>query len=442
MPLKNSSDGTNKIKTPRRSAAKTVDAKRKTSNEDYQRQRADEIVFPKGAPDEAEPQTVEDEIERAERLEAAFHGMTLPNREQARVGAPGCQRCEVLPAPLRGPGTLVLRFPHTHTLGKVLGFLATSAYQHAEENGSVKVTAPTGSLAPLLTPILNLMSPIEQRDTRAVFQTGAQIISETSFWEIEALPDFVNRASSEWLLEILREKRLFSAFQPIMQIEKPNGARSSPRLYGYECLMRAELDGEKFAPTQILEAARETKMLFQLDLAARRAAITGAAQHRIKEKVFVNFAPNSIYNPHNCLRSTVEMINELGFKSDQIVFEIIESERLPEIKHLRGIVEYYRENGFCVALDDVGAGFASLSLLLELRPDFVKLDMNLVRGVHRDTAKALVTRKLLETAQELGLQTIAEGIETADELEWVTNHGADFAQGYYFARPAVPPPLV
>ena len=124
----------------------------------------------------------------------------------------------------------------------------------------------------------------------------------------------------------------------------------------------------------------------------------------------------------------------------QVVFEITESERLPAVKHLQRIVQFYREEGFQVALDDVGAGYSSLNVLVQLKPDFVKLDMGLVRDVDRDPAKAIVARKLIETVKELELATIAEGIERVEELEWVRERGADFAQGYFFARPAVPPP--
>ena len=356
------------------------------------------------------------------------------------VGAPGCQHCEVTPAPIREPGVLRLQFPHTHTLGKVLSFLTESMWKFNEQNGIVSVDIREGSLAPLLSPVMALMSSVEQRDSKATFQPEGEIAPEIKYFKIDALPDFAAKARSEWLLDILREKRLYSVFQPIVQCS--NGECEADEIYGYECLMRASVNGKPVAPGAMIEMARGAGLLFQLDLAARRSAITGAAAHRIKEKIFVNFTPNSIYNPYSCLESTVRMIDELGFPHEQIVFEIIESERLPEMKLLKKIVGFYREHGFGVALDDVGAGFSSLSVLVALRPDFVKLDMGLIRGVHQDPGKALVARKLLETAQELEMKTIAEGVETAEELAWVQQHGADFVQGYFFARPAAPPPLL
>lgn len=113
---------------------------------------------------------------------------------------------------------------------------------------------------------------------------------------------------------------------------------------------------------------------------------------------------------------------------------------MPAIKHLQRIVDFYREEGFQVALDDVGSGYSSLNILAQLQPDFVKLDIGLVRDVDHDKTKAIVARKLIETVQEMELATIAEGIERVEELDWLREVGADFAQGYLFARPNLPPP--
>ena len=401
---------------------------------------ADEIIYEAGEPSLEDAVTLDEELVLADQLEHTYHGMTLPKEEEVTVGAPGCQHCEVTPAAIRGPGVLQLQFPHTHTLGKVMAFLSESVWNYREQDGIVSVDVLEGSLAPILSPMMEMMSSTEQRDSKATFKPEGEIEPEENFFKIDALPAFVAKTRSEWLLAILREKRLHSVFQPIVRCVGENC--ETDEIFAYECLMRADVDGKPAAPGAMIEMARGAGLLFQLDLVARRAAITGAASHHIKEKIFVNFSPNSIYNPYTCLNSTVRMIDELGFPREQIVFEIVESERLPEMKLLKKIVHYYRENGFGVALDDVGAGFSSLNVLIALRPDYVKLDMGLIRGVHQDAGKALVARKLLETAQELDMKTIAEGVETAEELAWVKQHGADFVQGFYFARPAAPPPLL
>ena len=350
-------------------------------------------------------------------------------------GHRAAQRCEVLPTPLRGPGMVELRLPHTYSLGKILEFLTQSRWEHQEREGMISVRVGAGSLAPLLAPIMDRLSSTEQRDTRAHFQPDGLPMQSGDRFEIESLPDFAAKARSDWLLDILRGGRLYSAFQPILSCLDPS------IVHGHECLMRAEVEGSAVSPGLMLDLADGAGLLFQLDLAARRSSVVSAAKYALPAKVFINFTPNAIYSPHSCLNSTVRMVDELGLERGRVVFEIIESEHLPEMAHMQRIVGYYRDNGFGVALDDVGAGYSSLSALLELRPDYVKIDRALLDCVDREKDKAFVARKLIETAQGLGLQTVAEGIERREEWEWARENGADFVQGYLFARPAVPPPL-
>lgn len=92
-------------------------------------------------------------------------------------------------------------------------------------------------------------------------------------------------------------------------------------------------------------------------------------------------------------------------------------------------------------MDDLGSGYSSLNLLHRLRPDFVKLDMQLIRGVHADPYKATMASRLLGLARDLGVLSVAECVETPEELEWVREHGADYVQGYLVARPGNPPRL-
>lgn len=180
-------------------------------------------------------------------------------------------------------------------------------------------------------------------------------------------------------------------------------------------------------------------MLFQTDLAARRTAILEAAARGIGTNLFVNFTPTSIYDPVFCLRSTVETVDAVGLPRENVVFEITESEDVGDPEHLSNIVRYYREQGFRIALDDLGSGYSSLNLAHRLRPDFVRLDMELTRDVDTDPYKAVIARKLLELAGGLGIRTIVEGVETAGELAWIQKEGAGFVQGQLIARPSAKP---
>lgn len=234
---------------------------------------------------------------------------------------------------------------------------------------------------------------------------------------------------------MLREDRLETHFQPIVHAADPG------EVFGYECLTRGRAaDGRLIPPGELFAAATAADLLFPLDRAARLAAIRSAARHGVPCRVFINFNPSSIYTPSFCLRTTFRAVEQYGCDPARVVFEVVESEEVKDTNHLLEILKEYRAAGFAVALDDVGAGYSSLNLLARLRPDFVKLDMGLIRHVDTDPYKASVVGKLLEMARELGVRSVVEGVETAGEWQWAADHGANFVQGYLFARPAAVPP--
>jgi len=402
----------------------------------------DHIGYYREEPYNATMSFVENEEIYAEELQGAWHGMVLPNEENVEVGTPQCQNCEVLPRPMTEAGTLVLRLPHTFSLGKVLAYLSHSGWKHSRRDGLVQIQVEKGQLPLVLSPLVSLLSSPEQRDTDAVYHFAGELPQIQDYFKVESLPSFVAQVRAWWLVEVLRDQSFFSVFQPIVRCDTDGKPDDVPAIFGYECLLRGSHNGRTIAPSAMIDIARASDLIFQLDLAARRCAILGAGAHKITQKVFINFSPNSIYDPWHCLRSTVNTVDEVGLRRDQVVFEITETERLPEIKHLQRLMKFYREEGFQVALDDMGAGYSSLNILVALQPDYVKLDRELVSCVDCEPAKAIVAGKLLETIGELGLSTIAEGIERPEELEWVSQRGAAFAQGYLFARPATPPPGV
>jgi len=115
---------------------------------------------------------------------------------------------------------------------------------------------------------------------------------------------------------------------------------------------------------------------------------------------------------------------------------VVESEHIADRSHLLDILAYYRAEGFRVALDDLGSGYSSLNLLAALRPDFVKLDMELAREVAVDPLRRSLVEALVRTAHEYGIQVIAEGVETVESARVLAGLGIRLLQGYLFGRPA------
>jgi EAL domain-containing protein (putative c-di-GMP-specific phosphodiesterase class I) len=115
---------------------------------------------------------------------------------------------------------------------------------------------------------------------------------------------------------------------------------------------------------------------------------------------------------------------------------VVESEQIADRDHLLNILAYYRREGFRVALDDLGSGYSSLNLLVALRPDFVKLDMELAREVGNDPLRRALVQALVQTAHDYGIQVIAEGVETVESAQILSEMGIRLLQGYLFGKPA------
>ncbi|GHG97693.1 EAL domain-containing protein [Comamonas sp. JC664] len=350
--------------------------------------------------------------------------------------ARGCDRCQALPSPQEASGRLFLWSPVGHSQGRLLNCLREARHevQVRAEARCVVVCVPQATLSPLVANVVAALSQEEARATRALFMVGEDEPGLPDYPRVGSLQRFVTRARAGWLVDLLAEQRLTTHFQPIVH------AQDTGRIFAYEALMRGrERDGALVPPGRMMQTAREADLLFQLDLAARTTAIREAVKHGLNTHLFINFTPTAIYDASFCLRSTVEAIHAAGIPPERVVFEIIETDQTADAEHLRGIVDFYRRSGFQVALDDLGAGFSSLNLIHRLRPDIIKLDMELVRDVHLDPYKGSIVEKLLEIARTLGIRTVAEGIETHEELRWVRAHGVDFVQGYLISRPQSPP---
>ncbi|MBD1915027.1 EAL domain-containing protein [Leptolyngbya sp. FACHB-60] len=333
-------------------------------------------------------------------------------------------------------GRLFLWFPVPHTLTKVVPFLKQASFEFElmQERPGLSMACKAGQAQEVARHLAKIVAPRELKETQVLFVHGAVQPQLQDFSDISSLQRFIKISQSDWLVDMLASDRVTSHFQPIVSID------DTTQIYGYESLFRGlDEHGNLVMPASIFDLATEAGLLPQLDRVARLSAIEQASQHNLTGRLFINFSPTALYDPVSCLRSTVDAIDRAGIGHEQVVFEVVESDNPQDLDHLKTVLKYYREAGFAVALDDLGSGYSGLNLLHQLRPDFVKLDMELIRNVHLDPYKASITEKLLEIAQNLNIKTVAEGIECIEELNWLQERGATFAQGYLIAKPAAVP---
>ncbi|BBD57454.1 diguanylate cyclase/phosphodiesterase with GAF sensor [Nostoc sp. HK-01] len=332
----------------------------------------------------------------------------------------------------REAGRLFLWFPIPHTLTKVTAYLQQFSldYELMQERPGLSLKCQPGQAQEIAYNLAQLLAPRELKETQVLFIRGELQPQLQDFSDIASLQRFITFNQSEWLVNMLAKERFTTHFQPIVSIQ------NTSEIYGYESLLRGlDEKGNLLSPGPILELATEAGLLPQLDRLARLSTIAQFSRYQVNGKIFVNFTPTALYDPASCLRSTVEAIDQAGIAHDQVVFEVVESDSPQDLAHLKVVLQYYRDRGFLVALDDLGSGYSGLNLLHQLRPDFIKLDIELIRDVHQDLYKASITEKIIEIAHKLNIHTVAEGIECIEELNWLREKGATFAQGYLIAQP-------
>jgi len=216
------------------------------------------------------------------------------------------------------------------------------------------------------------------------------------------------------------------AFQPIVDIQEK-------RIYGYEALVRG-LEGQS-AQSVLSQVTPENRYAF--DQSCRVLAIELAARLGLDRRLSINFMPNAVYEPKACIRATLTAAERVDFPLDLISFEILEDERISDVGHLLGIIEEYRSHGFRVALDDFGSGYSGLNALVDLTVDVVKLDMSLVRDIDRNARRKAITLGMISVCRELGIDIVAEGVETWQELDVLAGAGVRYVQGFLFSRPVL-----
>ncbi|WLI74710.1 GGDEF domain-containing protein [Halomonas alkalicola] len=235
--------------------------------------------------------------------------------------------------------------------------------------------------------------------------------------------------------EIIANEELAPHFQPIVDVARRE-------IHGYEALIRGPSGTLLHAPQRLFEVALQTGRLVELDLLCRRIAIERFVALRLEGKLFLNVMPATLLERDFREGLTLGFLDRAGLAPGRVVIELTEHHPILDYQAMRQAMQHYRDMGFRVALDDLGAGHSSLRHWAELRPDIVKLDRHFISGIDTRPDKREFLRSLLDVARSLGCELIIEGVETAEEQRclWELDRSLALMQGYYFARPSAEPP--
>jgi EAL domain-containing protein (putative c-di-GMP-specific phosphodiesterase class I) len=218
---------------------------------------------------------------------------------------------------------------------------------------------------------------------------------------------------------------LYVEFQPIVWL--PSGS-----VYGYEALGRGPA-----APAVMLDEAARRGRLRELDYEWRRAAIRAVAEEPQSTALyFLNVDTRLIDDPQFAAGGTLAMLEHEQLSPGRFVLELSERGAALASSRVESLAEHYRQQGFRVALDDLGAGYSALTTVVRARPDVLKLDMELVRDLGHDPLRLELVRALAQFSSRAGVPLIAEGVEAWSEVTALISVGVRLAQGYLLARPS------
>lgn len=224
---------------------------------------------------------------------------------------------------------------------------------------------------------------------------------------------------------------LKAAYQPIIETKRGE-------VFGFEALARIPGSTNFNNIADLFPFAEKIGQLYPIETLCRRQAITfypSIAQN--KEMLFLNINPQVLIDPEFASGHTRKLLSEKGLAPQNVVLEITERSAIEDFATFRDALDHYRNQGYLIALDDVGAGYSSLQSVAELHPDFLKIDRSLIQGINADPIKWALLETFVTFSKRIGCRILAEGVETAEEMRTVVQLGVDYVQGFFVARPAL-----
>lgn len=271
---------------------------------------------------------------------------------------------------------------------------------------------------------LNLGLGASSEDTEYIAAADAQKQARTrkSLKNLAVLKEF---------REILANQDLRIVYQPIMDLKKG-------RIYGWEALTRGPESSKFSSPLALFDFAEEEGKLFELETITRELAIKNIGKLKKGNKLFLNIHPNTLADPNFQSGRTLRLLEEQGMHPGDIVFEVTEKHSLKDLSVFHRTLNHYRNQGYQIAIDDVGAGYSGLYRIAEIRPDILKIDRELIRNINTHPAKRALMEAFISFANHIEATVIAEGIETDKQLRALMEMDFHCGQGYYLGRPAAP----
>ncbi|RVU31398.1 GGDEF domain-containing protein [Neptunomonas marina] len=230
------------------------------------------------------------------------------------------------------------------------------------------------------------------------------------------------------LSQIIDSAAITPYFQPIFDLLTGDAV-------GHEALSRGPENSLLFTPDALFQTAIAMGRLHELELVCRSQALSRFAALKLPGKLYLNISASLLASSDHQKGMTLALLEKMQIERERIVIELSEKQPYDHFGLSRAAVEYYREMGFQVAIDDLGVGYSGLRMWSELQPECVKIDQHFVRGVDRDMVKREFILAIVSIAKKLQCELIAEGIETKEELDTLIELGVSRGQGFLLGKP-------
>ncbi|MBU9889534.1 MAG: EAL domain-containing protein [Candidatus Omnitrophica bacterium] len=217
---------------------------------------------------------------------------------------------------------------------------------------------------------------------------------------------------------------VYAVYQPIVDI-------ATWDILGYEALARSE----KESAVEMFRKSYEKGFVIPFDFHCLQAAVKAIPKLQEGQCLFLNVEPLTLEQAFSKGKEGETFLEGMKKYSDKIVFELTEGVKRSDFDFIQRGVDFIRALGYRFALDDIAEIGSKTSQLASLKPDFFKIDLQLVRGIANNHVNQQIVREMVHLGRVNGSEMIAEGIEEKMDLDFIRNMGIRYGQGFYFARP-------
>lgn len=230
------------------------------------------------------------------------------------------------------------------------------------------------------------------------------------------------------LCEIIRKELISTVYQPIVSLKNRN-------ILGYEALSRILIDGCKINIEELFSLAEQTNRGKDLEHLCHIKTLLNAKEKPLNKKLFINVDANILYNTNFKSKFMYKELLTHDLNSKDIIFEITEKNAIYNMDAFLRSVKYLQKQNFKIAIDDFGSGHSNFKRVCNTYPNYIKIDMELIRNIHESKIRKTLIKNLVNFCHDSGIYVIAEGVEVFEEMITLTRLNVDYAQGYYFSKP-------